>query len=79
MILDALSTNYTRNRPTVLTAYSVEDQEDVSEDESTKRHKMKRDKEKVLIYLILFNGIILLLLIFMFLIPIYTDRNCLNH
>lgn len=78
MIIDALSANYNRNRPAVLTAYSIEDQEDVSEDESTKRYKIKKDKENVLMYLVFFNGIILLLLILMFLIPIYKSRNCSN-
>lgn len=75
--MDSMKMNYARYPPTVLTACSIEHQgEYISEDDNMKKNKMEKEKEKILMCLVVFNGFVLLLLIALFLVPVYESRNC---
>lgn len=66
--------------PAVLTAYSIDaPNTEVNVDENENEKKIEKDKKTVLICLVVYNGILLLTLVFLYLIPIYEKRNCLSY
>lgn len=64
------------SQPVVLTAYSIDPDEQESVDEEALKRKNEQNKEMVLVLLVVFNALLLLTLIFLFLIPVHKGINC---
>lgn len=76
MLLDTITSEYARNNmthPTVITTYDIENREIPTVEE---KHIEEKKKEMVMIFLLIFNCVLLLTLIFLFLIPVHKSRNC---
>lgn len=66
-----------RSPPRVVTTFSLDPEFDVIDEEEVKKDE-DRKKELVLMGHIIFNGLLLLTLIILYLVPVYKGRNCFS-